>query len=73
MLTRLWCVPTPRAFHQPRRLLPPAGLFQDSLALLDQAITLSNTGKYAEAHALYEQLVAMAEAEHGPEHPQVMH
>ncbi len=45
--------------------LPP----EDSQALHDRAHILRLDGKYAEARTLYEQLVAMAEAEHGPEHP----
>ena len=44
---------------------------EDPQALHDRADTLLDDGKYAEACALYEQLVAMAEAEHGPEHPEV--
>ncbi len=47
--------------------LPP----QDLQALHSRANILRLDGSYAEARALYEQLVAMAEAEHGPEHPKV--
>jgi hypothetical protein len=45
--------------------LPP----KDPHALRNRANTLRDDGRYIEACALYEQLVAMAEAEHGPEHP----
>ena len=49
--------------------LPP----EDPQALFDQAINLRNEGKYPEARALFERLVAMMEAApaRGPEHPQV--
>ncbi len=47
--------------------LPP----EDPQALRVCANILSLDGKYAEAHHLYEQLVAIAAAEHGPEHPKM--
>ncbi len=51
--------------------LPAAVSPYDPTALRDRAHTLRLNGKYAEARALYEQLVAMAEAEHGLEHSKI--
>ena len=57
----------------PPAVLPSAStdLPQDSQALHDRTEILTLDGKYAEARPLYEQLVAMAEAEHGPDDPKV--
>ena len=47
--------------------LPP----EDPQALQDCATNLVHEGKYPEARVSFERLVAMTEAAHGPEHPQV--